>query len=133
MALTQRFLHEGLPVALYGPAGVLGNLAVQYMLAGFISPVHRLFLEHAHYYSQLVALSAWMLILQSFRVRSAYLFGGIACVMLVGAFLTEARSLLGGGRNRALPFISAYILPLTLLIALAMEAYTTVSTLPHSR
>lgn len=68
-----------------------------------------------------------MLILQAFRIRSAYLFGGIATVCLVGAFLTEARSLVSGTRDRALPFVSAYVFPLVGLIALAMEAYTTVS------
>ncbi len=123
-----RFSHEGLPVALYGPASILGHLATQHALSALISPAHRIFLEHAHYYSQLVSLAAWMLILQAFRVRSAYLFAGIACTVLVGAFATEARSLVFGGRNRALPFFTAYIVPLILLVALAMEAYTTVRT-----
>lgn len=67
-----------------------------------------------------------MLILQAFRIRSAYLFAGIACTVLLGAFATEARTLMFGGRNRALPFVAAYIVPLVLLVVLAMEAFTTV-------
>ncbi|BEJ13055.1 hypothetical protein CspHIS471_0302290 [Cutaneotrichosporon sp. HIS471] len=119
------FSHEGLPVALYGPAALLGYLATQHALAALISPARRIFLEPAHYYSQLVWLAVWMLVLQAFRVRSAYLFAGIACSTLVGAFSIEARQLLSGGRNRALPFVTAYVVPLTLLVALSMEAYTT--------
>lgn len=120
------FSHEGLCVALYGPAAFLGHFATQYALTSFVKPTHRHYLEGAHYYAQLLSLAVNMLLLQAFRIRSAYLFAGIACTMLLGAGFAEIRKL-SGSRSHYLPFGAGYIVPLILLLGLAMEAYTTVS------
>lgn len=124
------FSHEGLCVALYGPASLLGQLSAQYVLANLVKPTQRHYLEGAHYYAQLLSLAVNMLLLQAFRIRSAYLFAGIACTMLVGAAAAEVRKL-SGSQSQYLPFVSAYIAPLILLVALAMEAYTTVGLTPN--
>jgi hypothetical protein len=110
--LINRFSHEHLPLVLYVPAGFLGHLTVQYILARFISPVDRSRLEVHHYHAQLLFSTAQMLTLQAFRVRSAYIFAGITCIMLPGTI----------GRG-----VWRYFAPVSVLVAASVEAVTSVS------
>lgn len=122
------FSNEMLPVALYGPAAFLGHFATQYALAALVKPTQKQYLESAHYFGQLLNLAVTMLLLQAFRIRSAYLFAGIAVPMLLGATAAQIASLVGSRRD-VLPFFTSYVVPLSLAFSLAMEAYTTVSCL----
>lgn len=118
------FSHEGYCVALYGPAAMIGHLGTQHFLGGLLSPLKRESFETAQYYGQLLFLTICSLLVQSMRVRSAYLFAGLASVLLLGAVGGEVTSLVTG--RKGIPFLGSYILPLTLLMALALEAYTSV-------
>lgn len=118
------FSHEGLAVALYFPAGLWGYCFTQFGLDTFVPPEEADYLQTAHYYAQLLALTAYMLILQALRVRSAYLFAGLSCILLLGATATEAYKYFGG-RSVRTSFAIAYIVPLSLLVILGMEAFTT--------
>lgn len=82
---------------MYGPVGFLGYLSTQYFLSG----------ENA-YNAQIVYSTILMLLLQFFRIRSAYVFALITAVLLTGV------------RQR-------YAIPILPMIALAVEGVTSVS------
>jgi hypothetical protein len=115
--LTDRFSHEHLPLVVYVPAGFLGHLGLQLFLSRFISPVERPHLESYHYHAQLLFSTAQMVLMQAFRIRSAYIFAGITCFMLTGTI----------GRG-----VWRYVLPLGFLAAGSVEAITSVRPFPRS-
>lgn len=116
-ALITRFPHEHLPLLVYVPAGFLGHLSLQYFLSRFISPVERPHLETYHYHAQLILSTAQMILLQAFRIRSAYIFAGITCLLVTGSI----------GRG-----VWRYILPIGLLAAASVEAVTSVRHIPDN-
>jgi hypothetical protein len=103
---------------------MIGNLGTAYALGSFIAPTRRVIMEKAHYYGQLIYLSIFALIMQSFRIRSAYLFTSLAVVQLMGAIAAEFAKIATG--RPGLPFFISYVVPLGIFMALALEAYTTV-------
>jgi hypothetical protein len=117
------FSHEGLCVALYGPAAIFGHLGTQYVLGSLLSPVNRSGLERAHYYAQILFLCGTSLLLQSFRIRSAYVFAVLAGVMMIGAVFHQVRRIVW--ERNSMPFVMAYVCPLVLFIGFGIEAYTT--------
>jgi len=104
---------------------MIGSLGTQYALGLFIAPQQRAILEKAQYYGQLIFLILLALIMQSFRIRSAYLFASLAVVMLIGAVGAEFAKIATG--RRGMPFFVSYIIPLVILMIFALEAFTTVS------
>lgn len=123
--LISRFSHEGFCVALYGPAALIGQLGTQYALGMFIPASQRPILEKAHYYAQIIFLSICCLLMQSFRIRSAYLFAGLASVLILGAVCSEFARIAFG--TRGIHFTLGYIIPLVIFTAFGIEAFTTVS------
>ncbi|KIR69961.1 hypothetical protein I310_06278 [Cryptococcus deuterogattii CA1014] len=106
------FRHEHLPLLLYVPVSYIALFSIHLVFTHFLSPVERTQLEVTHYYIQLLLSSWYMLLLQSFRVRSAYLYAMITALLLIGAVGNE----LGRMGRRGL---------WEGLIALAVEAVTT--------
>ena len=93
---------------------------MQYALALLLSPAERTHLENAHYYAQLMSASTYMVIMQAYGIRSAYVFALMTLTMMAGVvgralFLGPRGTLLGG-----------YIPSLAIFVALGVEAVTTV-------
>ncbi|TXT09032.1 hypothetical protein VHUM_02506 [Vanrija humicola] len=118
------FSHEGLCVILYLPAAVFGQLGFQYLLSGLLSTAERAYMETASYFAQVATLLAYMLLLQAARIRSAYAFGIVAGILLIGAVGSQISFLLGR-KSTSLPFFIAYVVPMSLLVVLGLEAYST--------
>ncbi|KIR26373.1 hypothetical protein I307_04372 [Cryptococcus deuterogattii 99/473] len=106
------FRHEHLPLLLYVPVSYIALFSIHLVFTHFLSPVERTQLEVTHYYIQLLLSSWYMLLLQSFRVRSAYLYAMITALLLIGAVGNELSRMGRRGLWEG-------------LIALAVEAVTT--------
>lgn len=120
------FPHEHLPLLLYVPVSYIALFSIHLMLTHFLSPVERTQLEVTHYYIQLLLSSWYMLLLQSFRVRSAYLYAMITALLLVGAVGNELGRMGRRGLWEGMSFKMTYLVPSACLMALAVEAVTTV-------
>lgn len=120
------FPHEHLPLLLYVPVSYISLFSIHLMLTHFLSPVERTQLEVTHYYIQLLLSSWYMLLLQSFRVRSAYLYAMITALLLVGAVGNELGRMGRRGLWEGMSFKMTYLVPSACLMALAVEAVTTV-------
>ncbi|OXG17593.1 hypothetical protein C367_05083 [Cryptococcus neoformans Ze90-1] len=119
------FPHEHLPLLLYVPVSYIALFSIHLMLTHFLSPVERTQLEVTHYYIQLLLSSWYMLLLQSFRVRSAYLYAMITALLLVGAVGNELGRMGRRGLWEGMSFKMTYLVPSACLMALAVEAVTT--------
>lgn len=110
---------------LFLPAALVGNLSAHYLLSRLLNPVNRGSLEHAHNYASLAWSTASMLLLQSFGIRSAYLFAVITVIQLISLLGNEAGR--GSGRKGLVSFSWAYGFTMTAFTALGVEGLTTVS------
>ncbi|WVQ99736.1 hypothetical protein IAU59_006878 [Kwoniella sp. CBS 9459] len=120
------FRHEHLPLLLFMPAGYIGNLTVQLLLSKLLSPTSRAQLESAHYSAQLLFAAGNMLLMQAFRIRSAYIFTFILSLLLIGGIGNEMGTLLSGGRRKeGMGIKMTYLVPMAGCVALAVEAVTT--------
>lgn len=120
------FRHEHLPLLLYVPVSYIALFSIHLVFTHFLSPVERTQLEVTHYYIQLLLSSWYMLLLQSFRVRSAYLYAMITALLLIGAVGNELGRMGRRGLWEGMSFKMTYLVPSIGLIALAVEAVTTV-------
>ncbi|ADV23802.1 hypothetical protein I305_05745 [Cryptococcus gattii E566] len=119
------FRHEHLPLLLYVPVSYIALFSIHLVFTHFLSPVERTQLEVTHYYIQLLLSSWYMLLLQSFRVRSAYLYAMITALLLIGAVGNELGRMGRRGLWEGMSFKMTYLVPSIGLIALAVEAVTT--------
>ncbi|WWD03211.1 hypothetical protein V865_001261 [Kwoniella europaea PYCC6329] len=119
------FRHEHLPLLVYLPAGFIGHFSVQLLLSKLLSPVDRTKLESAHYTCQTLFAITLMMVLQSLKVRSAYLFSFLAALLLVGGLLDEFTRLIGGRNVEGMKIKTTYLIPLIGCTTLAVEAVTT--------
>ncbi|WVQ67426.1 uncharacterized protein L199_005623 [Kwoniella botswanensis] len=119
------FRHEHLPLLVYLPAGFIGHFSVQLLLSKLLSPVDRTKLESAHYTCQTLFAITLMMVLQSSKVRSAYLFSFLAALLLVGGLLDEFSRLIGGRNAEGMKIKTTYLIPLIGCTTLAVEAVTT--------
>ncbi|KAL0245460.1 hypothetical protein I308_104589 [Cryptococcus tetragattii IND107] len=119
------FRHEHLPLLLYVPVSYIALFSIHLVFTHFLSPVERTQLEVTHYYIQLLLSSWYMLLLQSFRVRSAYLYAMITALLLIGAVGNELGRMGRRGLWEGMSFKMTYLMPSIGLIALAVEAVTT--------
>jgi hypothetical protein len=109
---------------LYVPAGFIGLLAAQYLLSSLVSTPNRIYLEHSYQLASLVYSAFQMLIGQTFKIRSSYIFAIITVVSLQGIFLS---GVLRRDRSNKVGLKSAYMFPLVMFIILGVEAITNVS------
>lgn len=101
-----------------------GHLGLQLVLSRLLTPADRTLLEHAHYFAQLMWTTWYMLILQAYRIRSAYLFAILTGVLFLGALGHEA-SRIGKRVRHRMDLFAGYVFPLSLLVAMGVEAATT--------
>lgn len=110
----------------------LGYLSAQFGLSYVLSSPDRALLEHAHFHAQLIYPTLLMLLLQFLDLRSAYVMAFITAVQFVGALghrisgpntTRLARRL----QSRGVSILWGYALPMTAMIALGIEAITSVS------
>ncbi|ORY22823.1 hypothetical protein BCR39DRAFT_550650 [Naematelia encephala] len=111
------FSHERMCLLLYIPAAYTGHLGTQLVLSRILSPADRTLSEHNHYYAQLVFSAFSMLVLQAFRVRSAYIFAVFSSVMIVGAIISATR-------GKTISYLAGHVVPLVVFMTLGMEAVT---------
>ncbi|OCF60854.1 hypothetical protein L486_00497 [Kwoniella mangroviensis CBS 10435] len=119
------FRHEHLPLLVYLPAGFIGHFSVQLLLSKLLSPVDRTKLESAHYTCQTLFAITLMMVLQSLKVRSAYLFSLLAALLLAGGLLDESTRLIGARNVEGMKIKTTYLIPLVGCTTLAVEAVTT--------
>lgn len=118
-----RFRHEHIPLLLYVPPAYLGLLSTNYFLSRFISPVDRTYLEHANVYAQLLFSAWYMLLIQAYRIRSAYAFAIVTSFQLISASWNEIRRMRDRSAGRV-GFPSVYVVPLAAFMVLGVEAVT---------
>ncbi|KAL7420634.1 hypothetical protein Q5752_004585 [Cryptotrichosporon argae] len=115
------FSHEGLPILLYGPPALIGYLTTQLLLSRLLTPAQRRHLERAHYLSQALIFSFYMILLQLVGVRSAYLMALLAGIMAAGAVGGMVARLVG---LESVAFGWQYVLATASVITLGVEAFT---------
>lgn len=120
------FRHEHLPLVLFAPAAYAGNLACHFAVSRFLSPIERTLLEHSHYHAQMLYAIWFMLLLQAFRIRSAYMFAILGGVLLLGVVGSEAAYRGGKGKIGRVSWFSGYLVPLAIYVFLSVEAVTAV-------
>lgn len=96
---------------------------MQFGLSHFLSPIDRPLLEHAHLHAQLLYPTILTLTLQFFRIRSAYVTGLIASVLLIGAIGEAVQK-----KVHKVDILWGYAVPMVIMVALGVEGVTSVST-----
>lgn len=117
-------------MVLYVPAGYIGNFTTQYFLSQSLSANDRTHLEHASYFTTLLYSALYMLLLQAFRIRSAYIFAIMTGLLMIGAFGNELGRVEGIGKRAKLDvaWIGGYVVPLIGFVCVGVEGVLTVRT-----
>lgn len=100
---------------------------MQEALSSFLSIPDQASLEHAHFFAQPIWFAVLMLILQSLRIRSAYLFACTTAIALTVCVINETSQVLRGRKGRV-GFKAGYVLGFAGFVFFAVEAVTNVST-----
>lgn len=116
-----------MPLIVYAPIAYAANFSLQLLLSRSLSPPVYKLLERNHYYAQLLFATWYMLVLQAYQVRSAYVFALLSAIMLTGVVGSESAELAARVKIPGrISFFSGYVLPMIAFVVLGVEGITAV-------
>jgi len=117
---NHRFAHEHMCILLFTPIAAATHLGVQYLLSWSLPVKEKVHLEKAHYFAQMAYCTLYMLLLQNYDIRSAYLFAVLSGTLLLGTIGFSISS------NPSIALFGGYVIPMIPLSAFAVEGITAV-------